>query len=283
MITPTLHTLSLALPPPHPFSDHWFEPWLEITAQSQAEKFIKTPRPTTDTIMLLLVTKWTPVARMVMLSLRAYSAGAYMQTEGRKTYKDVFSRKTFLIDYYKHLNDNNDIVLYCHHNNINKVDNAKIRTDLKSAGAQLNHISNNLYRVYLRNAAAEDPALVPPPKTELAVANTHPLHPLLKGPTAIITIPSTDPLIVKLVLKVLKAANEKLFLIGARVEALVYDVKAVDEFKELPTKEQLHGQLAGLLTVLGGAGLVRTLESAGTHLYLTLDTRKSDMEGEGKE
>lgn len=39
------------------------------------------------------------------------------------------------MDYYKYLNDNNDIVLYVHHNNIAKNDNKKLRAELKAAGA----------------------------------------------------------------------------------------------------------------------------------------------------
>lgn len=110
----------------------------------------------------------------------------------------------------------------------------------------------------------------------------HPLAPLLNGPTAIITIKKCDPPTVEQVLKVLKSMNEKLFLIGARVESSIYDTEQIGQFKDLPLKEQLQGQLAGLLSLLGGAGLIRTLESAGTHLYLTLDQRRKDIDPEEK-
>lgn len=202
-------------------------------------------------------------------------------TENRKTTKHVLSRKTFLVDYYKHLNDTNEIILYAHHNNLTKNDNLKVRSDLQKLGVRLTYIRNLLYNVYLRSADEEDPALH---KNTLKNKNrVHPLSPLLEGPTAIISIPKCDPTVVEKVLKVLKQANEKLFLIGARIESSVYDVTQVQEFKTLPSKDQLQSQLAGMLTILGGAGLVRTLESNSQALYLTLDQRHKDLSGDDAE
>ncbi|PVH16474.1 uncharacterized protein CXQ87_004765 [Candidozyma duobushaemuli] len=198
----------------------------------------------------------------------------------RKTTKHPLSRKTFLIDYYKYLNDNNQIVLYLHHNNLVKNDTLKVRSELKKLGVTMTYLRNALYRVYLRSAHEEDPALH---KNTLKNKNVeHPLAPLLNGPSAVITIKDCDPPTVEKVVKLLKSQDEKLFLIGARIEGNVYNVADVDQFKQLPTKEQLQGQLAGVLTILGGAGLVRTLESAGTHMYLTLEQRRKDLDPEEK-
>lgn len=194
--------------------------------------------------------------------------------EGRTTAKHVLSRKTFLIDYYKYLNDNNDIVLYVHHNNMTKNENKRFRTDLNKWGAKLNIIRSGIYKVYLRSENEADPA-----DKETSIKNrdvTHPLFPLLNGPTAIITIPNNDPSIVASVLKVLKQAQEKLILVGAKIEKTTFDIDQVDKFKDLPTKDQLQGQLAGLLTVLGGAGLVNTLLSNQQTLYLSLQQSIKD-------
>lgn len=196
----------------------------------------------------------------------------------RKTTKHVLSRKTFLVDYYKHLNDNNSVVLYVHHNNLVKGDNLKVRSDLQKAGAKLTYIRNRVYNVYLRSAQEQDPALHVNTLKNKGVE--HPLAPLLNGPTAVITVPECNPAAVEQVLRVLKQAGERLILIGARVETSVFDVAQVEQFKTLPTKDQLQAQLAGLLTVLGGAGLVRTLESAGTALYLTMEQRRKDLDPE---
>lgn len=188
--------------------------------------------------------------------------------EGRNTSKHVLSRKTFLIDYYKHLNDNNAIVLYVHHNNMTKNENKRIRSDLNKIGAKLNIIRNGIYKVYLRSENEADPADKVVSEKNRHV--DHPLFPLLNGPTGIITIPENDPSLVASTLKVLKQAQEKLILVGAKIEKSTFDIDQVDEFKGLPTKDQLQGQLAGLLTVLGGAGLVHTLQSNQQTLYLSL-------------
>lgn len=204
------------------------------------------------------------------------SESVVFSTEGRDTGKHIWARKTFLVDYYKYLNDQNEIVLYVHHNNLVRADNKRLRTELKQAGAQLNIIRNSIYGVYLRSAHEKDPA-----NKETSLKNkefVHPLARLLTGPTAIITIPKCDPSVVALTLKILKSAQEKLFLIGAKIETRVMDIHDVDAFKDLPSKDQLQGQLAGLLTILGGAGLVNTLQSPGTALYLTMGQREKDME-----
>lgn len=199
----------------------------------------------------------------------------------RKTTKHVLSRKTFLVDYYKHLNDTNEIVLYAHHNNLVKADNLKVRSEFQKLGVKMTYLRNSLYKVYLRSAHEEDPALH---KNTIRNKNVeHPLAPLLNGPTAVITVPLCEPSVVEQVLKVLKQAGDKLFLVGARIETSVFNVDEVNQFKTLPNREQLQGQLAGLLTVLGGAGLVRTLESNGLLLYLTLDQRRKDLDPDADE
>lgn len=206
------------------------------------------------------------------------SSGSANQFSDRNTWKHIFSRKTFLVDYYKYLNDNNEIVLYVHHNNMVKTENRRLRSELKRVGAQLNIVRNSIYNVYLKSAHEEDPA------DEATSArnkdNVHPLSPLLNGPTGIITISRCEPQTVAQVLKILSGAQEKLILIGARIESNVFDVSKVNQFKDLPNKEQLQSQLAGLLTLLGGAGLVRTLQASSNVLYLTMEERRKDMSGE---
>lgn len=219
---------------------------------------------------------------LVRPAVAAYSTAApfdkqpYAKLEKRKTAKDILSRKTFLIDYYKYLNDTNEILLFVHHNNINKTDNQRIRSDLKKHGAKLNIIRNNLYEVYLKSEHESDPA-----STVATLKNRkvkHPLAPLLNGPTALITIPNCDPVATSQVLKIINGAQERLILMGAKIESRIFDSDQVNAFKSLPSKEQLQSQLAGLLTVLGGAGLVRTLESTSNVLYLTLEERRKDMD-----
>lgn len=193
----------------------------------------------------------------------------------RKTGKPLFSRKTFLVDYYKYMNDTNEIILYIHHNNLMKADTLKIRSQLQKLGVQLLYLRNNIYNIYLRSANEEDPALL-----ENSLRNrdvVHPLSVLLSGPTAVIAIKNCDPPLVDSVLKTIKPFSDKLILMGARVDTAIYNPGEVNEFKDLPTKEQLQAQLASMLAYLGGAGLVRTLDNKGTTLYLTLEQRRKDM------
>lgn len=227
----------------------------------------------------------TPLAfRSLSLSPRLLQVQAQDEYDAaqlkRKTTKHPLSRKTFLIDYYKYLNDNNQIVLYLHHNNLVKNDTIKVRSELKKLGVTMTYLRNALYRVYLRSAHEEDPALHKNTLKNKSVE--HPLAPLLNGPSAIITVKECDPPTVEKIVKLLKAQDEKLFLIGARIEGNIYNVADVDQFKSLPSKDQLQAQLAGVLSILGGAGLVRTLESAGTHMYLTLEQRRKDLDPEEK-
>ncbi|EGV63648.1 hypothetical protein PSN45_004359 [Yamadazyma tenuis] len=217
---------------------------------------------------------WTQKSRLYSTANPELSEKLIKQLPKRNTTKHVLSRKTFLVDYYKYLNDTNNIILYVHHNNLTKNENKKIRSDLTKVGAKLNVIRNGIYKVYLRSEHEEDPA-----DKETSIRNKdliHPLDPLLNGPTAIVTIPSTDPPTVAQVLKIMKSVQEKLILVGAKVEKDTFDIDQVDKFKDLPTKDQLQGQLAGLLTVLSGAGLVQTLSSTQTTLYLSLQQSVKD-------
>lgn len=202
-------------------------------------------------------------------------SGPIYEVDGRDTLKPVLSRKTFLLDYYSHLNRSNKIVLYVHHGHLNKADNHKFRTELTNAGAKLHIVRNSIYNVYLRNSHEEDPASKA--AYQKNKGTEHPLSPLLNGPTGIITIPAVDPSVVKSVVKILETAQERMFLIGALVDSSVFTTEQIAEFKELPTQEQLQAQLVGVLTILGGAGLVRTLESTPTTLYLTMKQREDDM------
>ncbi|KAK6198902.1 uncharacterized protein RJT21DRAFT_749 [Scheffersomyces amazonensis] len=198
-------------------------------------------------------------------------------TNQRITEKGEFNRKTYLIDLYKHINDNNDIVLYVHHNNINKADNATIRSELKKINeSKLHVLRSGIYEIYLKNAHEEDPAAKG--VSQRNRGRKHPLLPIIHGPTAIISISKGEPEHVEKVIKLLKKYQDKLILVGAKVEKSIYNVEEINEFKSLPNKLTLQSQLAGLLTILGGAGLVRTLEAASTHLYLTLEERRKDID-----
>ncbi|KAG5418472.1 hypothetical protein I9W82_004000 [Candida metapsilosis] len=196
----------------------------------------------------------------------------------RTTEKPLFSRKTYLIDNYKHLNDTNEILLFVHHNNLNKAENKKIRQDLTKigGGTKLTMLKNTLYQTYLKSSHEQDPASKG--MTHKNRNRNHPLSPLFVGPTACISITDCEPFKVQQILKLLKSMNEKLIVVGAKVEKSFMNRLQIEEFKDLPNKQGLQGQLVGLLTMLGGVGLVRTLETPGHMVYLTMEQRAKDLD-----
>ncbi|GME79090.1 unnamed protein product [Ambrosiozyma monospora] len=195
----------------------------------------------------------------------------------RNLVKPEGSRKTYLMDIYKHFWENNEIVLFAHHNNLLATDNEKIRKQLLHAGADYRKVKNTIFKHYLRASNHPDPASKAATRQIKRNRIRHPLESLLKGPTALILIKDLNPKTVKEVLKVLKSQNEKLFLMGGRIGADVSAVDKIQEFQDLKSLPELHAELTGILTMLSGAGLVRTLESASNMLYLTLDAHKTEM------
>jgi large subunit ribosomal protein L10 len=195
--------------------------------------------------------------------------------------KDKDSRKTYLINRYKHIMSESQIVLFLHHNNLLKNEINTYRDQIREFGGDLTIVRNNLMKAYLRAETEAEPASVEAHnKTKRIV---HPLSPFLSGPTAIVTIKENNPKIVNKIIKFTNSTNEKLFVVGARVEDNVFDVAKVNRFKDLPTREELQAQLAGMLTVLSGAGLVQTLQSASQHLYLTLESHRKNNDPSEKE
>ncbi|MCQ5137606.1 hypothetical protein NE628_15560, partial [Coprococcus eutactus] len=63
-------------------------------------------------------------------------------------------------------------------------------------------------------------------------------------------------------MKVLQSAQDKLMVIGAKVENEVLNVENINTFKTLPTKAEMQSQLVSVLQMLCGLGLVRTLENS---------------------
>ncbi|AET39200.1 mitochondrial 54S ribosomal protein uL10m Ecym_4121 [Eremothecium cymbalariae DBVPG len=195
----------------------------------------------------------------------------------RVTVKPVGSRKTFLLDSYKHLMESHPVVLFLHHNNLMKQETAHFRQEIQQLGGRMMVIRNHLFEVYLRNSHRDDPAA--PVKSEEQNWN-HPLLPLFRGPTAAVAFKDADPHGVSRLLKLLEKAQDKLFVVGAKVESEVFNVEQLQKFKSLPAKPELQGQLLSVLHVLSGAGLIRTLEAGSQVLYLTLKSHEDNINPE---
>ncbi|GMM57652.1 mitochondrial 54S ribosomal protein YmL11 [Maudiozyma humilis] len=206
---------------------------------------------------------------------------AEFELHGRHTTKPVDSRKTFLIDYYKHMMESHPVVVFLHYNNLLKTEDHHFRDLIKATNGKLHKIRNNLFQVYLRNSALPDPCAPVDSKDPRLVRN-HPLHPLFAGPTAAITYKDMNPADLAKLIKVLAPAKDKLFVIGAKVDADVLDTAKLAEFSRMPPLPAMQAQLVQLLMSASGGGLVQTLEAASQRLYLTLkaheDARKSGEE-----
>ncbi|CEP62019.1 mitochondrial 54S ribosomal protein uL10m LALA0_S04e05908g [Lachancea lanzarotensis] len=199
----------------------------------------------------------------------------FLTTAARVTVKPLQSRKTLLIDTYKDLMDKNPVVLFAHYNNLLKQENSFFRAQIQALGGKMTVLRNQLFQVYLRNSHLADPC-APSAKTEQN--RTHPLLPLFKGPTAAISFSETDPSQILKFLKLLEKSSDKMFVVGARIEDQVMDITKLQQFKTLPSKSALQSQLLGVLSVLSGAGLVKTLEAGSHSLYLTLQSHHDNVE-----
>lgn len=142
---------------------------------------------------------------------------------------------------------------------------------------------------------------------ELARANkkiAHGLEPLLSGPLMLVTFPSVSPQHLAAALSILAPSEkfkapkrrtnpgyhepaiqsglQKLLLLGARIEGKAFDQEGVRWVGGIDGGlEGLRGQLVAMLQSVG-AGLTRTLESAGRSLYVTMEGRRGMLEEEEK-
>ncbi|KAK4212704.1 hypothetical protein QBC37DRAFT_424465 [Rhypophila decipiens] len=131
------------------------------------------------------------------------------------------------------------------------------------------------------------------------------LAPLLVGPVALLTIPAVSPAHLAAALKVLspsppafpaptrkkqpsyydpiaQAGLQKLLLIGGRIEGKVFDLEGVKWVGGI--EAGLDGLRAQLVYMLqsAGLGLTSALEGAGKSLWLTMESRRADMEEASK-
>lgn len=213
-------------------------------------------------------------ASVVAGATRCYSTPAAEPV--RDTLKPLDSRKTHLVDDYTRILRGNPILLITHYGGLLKNENQTIRSDIKKAGGRLIVTRSKLFQVALRGLEDEDPASKR--AHEKYSRSKHPLSSYFSGPSAVVAIPEINPAIVKDVVKVLDKSGDRLILLGAYVDGSIQSRADVELFKELPTLDQLRANLTGVLTVLGGAGLVQTLEASSKVLYLTMESRKKDME-----
>ncbi|CAK7562463.1 MAG: hypothetical protein SEPTF4163_000308 [Sporothrix epigloea] len=132
------------------------------------------------------------------------------------------------------------------------------------------------------------------------------LHPLLVGPVALLTFPDISPAHLAAALSVLapsspafpapsrkknpsyhepivQSALQKLLLVGGRVEGKAFDMDGVRWVGGLQGgRAGLQAQLVALLQN-AGMGLVSALEGASKNLWLTMESRKTQLEDGSKD
>ncbi|KAG5360663.1 54S ribosomal protein L11 [Yarrowia sp. B02] len=209
---------------------------------------------------------------------KAYPAGV---PAARDMFKKQASRKTYLMDRYTHMLRTKSVFLVFHQNAQMYRDQAGLKSAIRAAGGEHSTVATSLMRATLRGLETEDPL------SKQANAEhkdtIHPLAQLFKGSASIVSFDSLDPRAVEAVLKLTEKTGDRMLLVGAFVNGQTMSIDEVNVLKKLPSMADLHGQLAGLLTVLGGGGLVQALEAPGKLLYLNLDQHAKGETQEKKE
>lgn len=105
---------------------------------------------------------------------------------------------------------------------------------------------------------------------KLAVAETDnsQLDSLLSGPTAIIV--SNDPVSVAKNLSKFAKDNAKLLFLGGMVDNQFVDVKGINLLSEMPSKDELRGQIIALISA-PATKLARLLQTPATQVAKVVD------------
>lgn len=103
-----------------------------------------------------------------------------------------------------------------------------LRRSLRESGAVMGVYKNTLMRLAMENAGLPS------------------MGDVLSGPSAFI-FAEGDPVASAKAVKEFAAKNDKLVIKGGVMEGTVYDAAQVEAIASLPSREQLYGQLAGLI------------------------------------
>lgn len=182
----------------------------------------------------------------------------------------------------------------------------------------LGSASHSLSReAYLATLAGQNPKKKNPnkrwrfdPRPSAHRKKSTPLHTLLHGPLAVLTFPNVTPQHLAAALQILaptpgsqsafpapkrrvnpgyyeqatQAGLSKLLLLGARVEGRTMDREGVNWVGSLAKSGGLEGLRAQLVSMLQnvGGGITSALEGASKSLWVTMESRRISLEGEGK-
>lgn len=180
----------------------------------------------------------------------------------------ILSRKSYLISYYKHLNETNDVILFLHHGGIGGKLNQTIRLEIKKVDGKLTVINNENYIISLQLKDCHSTKNFD--SIEVSKDFKNPLLNLIFGPTSIITLPELNPVKLKKIINIIKKTNQRLILMGAKIGSTICDIDLINKYKDLSTRESLNIELVRILLLSSFQSLFDILNHNKKQLYYLL-------------
>jgi len=137
------------------------------------------------------------------------------------------------------------VVVVAHYAGLTVAQMTRLRSDMRSAGGQVKVAKNRLVKLALEGTDAK------------GIAD------LLKGPTCLAY--SADPIAAPKIAVKFAKANEKFVILGGAMGTTVLDAKGVNSLADLPSLDELRGQLIGLLQA-PASKIARILNEPGAQL-----------------
>lgn len=119
------------------------------------------------------------------------------------------------------------VVVVAHYSGLSVADMTKLRSDMRDAGGRVKVAKNRLMKLALEGTDATG------------------IMDLLKGPTCLAF--SDDPVAAPKVAVKFAKDNENFVILGGTMGATVLDAKAVSALADLPSLDELHSMLIGLI------------------------------------
>ncbi|GAO49050.1 hypothetical protein SAICODRAFT_71395 [Saitoella complicata NRRL Y-17804] len=218
---------------------------------------------------------------------------AHTNTTGLVPLKGWESRKTYLLHNYAKLLLEQPLILIAQHNAVNAEEWGAFRNQVAKVGGKLQVIRTHIFKAGLRNVNYMKKEL---PQEQWATTDAtaqwlseaakdvdDPLMELFVGPLATITLAEPaqgfQPEVLKKVMDICNKSQNKLVLLGGRMESSPMDLTDLERAKALPNLEGMRAQLLGLLSS-PASGLGRVLSASGSRIYFTLESRRIGMEKE---
>ena len=162
------------------------------------------------------------------------------------------AKKVEIVDSLRGVFEHAGVVVVTHYQGLSVAEVTELRRDMRAAGANFRVTKNRLAKIALAD-------------TDYA-----PLAELFDGPTAIAY--SSDPIAAPKAAHGFAKRNEKLAIIGGALHGDLLTAEQVRALAQLPSLDELRGQLIGLLTT-PASRLVGVLQAPGGQVARVLSAR----------